>query len=219
MSTPHPAPDAPEPATDPAIARAERRLGKLDRLSDKGLEMTEALSADGSPASAESFAKLSRAVRLTITLEAKLDEALRARLAGESPKVEAARGRSAKDADDLDADAPFDRVRAGRRGVVRQLTVDVADREIPDAAEYDIFTAALDERLLYDLAYRNIDDLPLRDIVERLCADLLLKPDWSRWTGEGWKPNPPFFRPLASQFTGPSRTPLIGDDPDPDTRE
>ena len=44
-----------------------------------------------------------------------------------------------------------------------------------------------------------------------LSADLTLKPDWRRWTGEGWKPNPPFWRPLCSHFATPSRSPILDD--------
>ena len=198
-------------AADRATARAERRLARLERLSDKGLAMAEALPEDGAPASAESFAKLSRAVRLTVTLEEKLDNALAARLAGEPPISQDARVRAAPPIKGVD---PYATLLTGRRGRARELVVDVADHEIPDPDEHDILTDALDERLLCDQAYDHIEDLPLRDIVEHLCADLQLKPDWRRWSGEGWKPNPPFFRPLCSQFRQPSRRPVL-DDPDP----
>ena len=198
-------------AADRATARAERRLARLERLSDKGLAMAEALPEDGAPASAESFAKLSRAVRLTVTLEEKLDNALAARLAGEQPISQDARVRAAPPIKGVD---PYATLLTGRRGRARELVVDVADHEIPDPDEHDILTDALDERLLCDQAYDHIEDLPLRDIVEHLCADLQLKPDWRRWSGEGWKPNPPFFRPLCSQFRQPSRRPVL-DDPDP----
>ena len=194
-----------DPAATPVKPRAERRLDRLERLSDKGLAMVEALPNDGAAESADSYVKLARSLRLSATLEAKLDGDLPVGPGGSG-------GRAA-------APDPHAALTTGKRGRVRELVVDVADHEIPDPEEHDILTDALDERLLCDQAYDHIDDLPMRDIVERLCADLRLKPDWRRWAGDGWKPNPPFFRPLCSQFSAPSRTPVLQDLPDPTPRE
>ena len=164
---------------------------------------------------AETFATLSRAVRLTLTLESRFDDALTARLAGEIAKCEEARTRAREDAES----DPYAPLKAGRKARVRELVRDVADREIPDPEDHDILIDALEERLLCDEAYDNIDDVPLRDVVERLCRDLKLSPDWRRWTGEGWTPNPPFYRPRCSLFTGPSRVPILQDTDDPDRLE
>jgi hypothetical protein len=201
MSAPHPAPDAPEPVLDPAAARAQRRLAWLERLAEKGLALAEAVKEDGSAESAEAFAKFSRAVRLTITLEARLDAAL---------ADAAARDAAAREAD------PYAPLKSGVKARARELVRDVIDREIPDPEENDTIVDALEERLLCDEAYDHIEGLPMRDIVEHLCADLRLNPDWRRWTGDGWKPNPPFSRPLCSDFKVPSRTPILNDLPDPD---
>jgi hypothetical protein len=67
---------------------------------------------------------------------------------------------------------------------------------------------ALEERLHEDEAYVDLEQAPLRETVERLCADLELTPDWSRWEGEGWTAQAPFHRPRASIWARPSRTPL-----------
>ena len=84
-----------------------------------------------------------------------------------------------------------------------------AEREIDDGeALFGVF-AALDERLDEDDAYRDLERLPLRETVERLCADLQLTPDWSRWDGEAWTPQEPFFRSKASIWRRPSRKPLL----------
>jgi hypothetical protein len=198
-AAPNPAPDAPEPATAPAVARTERCLALLERLAAKGVAMAEAVAEDGSKDSADSFAKLSRAVRLTIALITKVQEGPRgANARAESPAVD-----------------PYAPLKTGRKARVRELLRDVIDRETPDPEDNDTLVDALEERLLCDEAYDHIEDLPLRDIVERLCADLELNPDWSRWTGEGWTPNPPFHRPLCSDFRTPSRKPILNDLPDP----
>ena len=214
------APDAsdptPQPAAEPAIARAEDRLRALKRVTMKSLAAMDAVKEDGSPDSADSIAKLARAVRLTVILEEKLDNALSARLAGQSPKAE--KPRAAKD-DDPESEDVFAELKTGRKGRVRDLLVDVIDHESPDPCERDDIVDALEERLLCDAAYDTLEDLPLRDIVERLCADLRLKPDWKRWTGDGWAPNPPFWRPRCSQFASPSRIRILGAAPEPDRRE
>jgi hypothetical protein len=204
-ATPHAAPDVPEPAIAPAVARTERCLDRLERLADKGLAMAEALPEDGAAESAESFAKLSRAVRLTITLITKTQEG--------------PRRRSADAGAESTAPNPYAPLKTGKKAKVRELLRDVIDRETPDPEENDTLVEALEERLLCDEAYDDIEDLPLRDIVERLCADLQLHPKWYRWTGEGWKPNPPFYRPLCSAFRSPSRTPIQNDAPDPHALE
>ncbi|MGA2953811.1 MAG: hypothetical protein ABSD80_16405, partial [Caulobacteraceae bacterium] len=88
-----PIPDATEelvePAVDPdpAVARAERRLRLLERLTQIGMELAEALRERAlNPAAgdaddkgrdpADAYARLSRAIRLTIALESKTDQAL-----------------------------------------------------------------------------------------------------------------------------------------------
>jgi hypothetical protein len=214
MSAPHPAPDAPQPAADPAAAGAGLRLAKLQRLSDKALAMAEAVKEDGEKESADTFAKLSRAVRLTITLEAKREAGpppwttgggvVRAR----SPATDRGAPPNAQAAD------PYAALKTGKKAQARELVRDVIDRETPDPEDCDTLIDALEERLLCDEAYDDIEVLPLRDIVEHLCADLELEPDWSRWTGEGWEPNPPFYRPLCSDFRTPSRRPILNDLPD-----
>jgi hypothetical protein len=208
MATPDPAPDAPEPAIDPAAAQAERELAILGEMAEEGLVMIKALTKDGTKESADAFAKLSRAVRLTIALKAKLRE---------GPRIRAASARAEKPANDPGAEPadPFAALKTGKKARVRDLVRDVIDHETPDPEDNDTLVEALDERLLCDDAYDNIEDLPLRDVVERLCADLQLHPRWYRWTGEGWKRNPPFHRPLCSPFKTPSRKPILNDVPIP----
>jgi hypothetical protein len=208
MSKPDPATGSPEPAIDPAVARTEHSLALLERLAEKGLALAEAVPEDGSAESAQAFAKLSRAVRLTIALKARLEEGPRPRTAGATAQAETPKNDAGAEAAD-----PFAALKTGRKARVRDLVREVIDRETPDAEDNDILVDALEERLLCDEAYDDIEDLPVRDVVERLCADLKLKPNWSRWTGEGWKPNPPFTRPLCSDFRTPSRRPILNDAP------
>jgi len=235
MSTPDAAP-APAEAIDPSILRAERRLRLLEELSEIGMDLARALrhevlaraeqaeniangeappaaspaAAGKAPDPADTFARISRAIRLTLTLEAKTDEALRALRAGLPAEIKTRRVEAVRRAT----------VEAEKRGVVhrakvRRLVVDVVDREVESPDAHDDLTSALDERLEYDEAYADLERLPLCETVQKLCNDLQLTPDLRRWTGEGWAPEP-FFRSKCSPFWRPGRKPLDDDDePDP----
>jgi hypothetical protein len=114
---------------------------------------------------------------------------------------------------------PYPELKTGKTARVRELLVDVIDREIGDVDDWDDAVDALDERLVFDVTYSHLDEAPLREIVERLCADLELKPDWSLWTGEGWAPHPPLQHPRPSLFPGPSRRPALHRKQRPKRRE
>jgi hypothetical protein len=219
-------------APDPAILRAERRLQLLEELTDIGMNLARALerqalaaadriesaepaALDATEASASrgptpttpdpsvAFARISRAIRLTLALEARTDEALRALRAGVAAECEASRDQARRRAT---AEA-LARNRA-RRDTVERLVIEAAEREIEDDEALCGVFEALEERLDDDAVYFHLDRLPLRETVERLCADLELTPDWSRWEGEGWTPQAPFARPKASIWTRSSRTRL-----------
>jgi hypothetical protein len=97
--------------------------------------------------------------------------------------------------------------------------IEAAEREAEDEEALDGMLEALEERLDQDEAYWDLDDMPVREAVERLCVDLELNPDWSRWDGEGWPPKPPFSRFRFSIWSRPSRTPLRQfDQPSPGVR-
>ncbi|HEY2051612.1 MAG TPA: hypothetical protein VGH03_19910 [Caulobacteraceae bacterium] len=218
-------------ATDPAVLRAERRLQLLEELTDIGMNLARALERQvlaaanpakpAAPDAAEAstgrattpnspapdpsvaFARISRAIRLTLALEARTDEALRALRAGVASECEVrrdqARRRAMADAVERNKD---------RRETVERLVIEAAEREIEDDEALCGVFEALEERLDDDAVYFHLDRLPLRETVEQLCADLELTPDWSRWEGEGWTPQPPFSRPKGSIWARPSRKPL-----------
>jgi hypothetical protein len=217
MTTPHPAPDTPEHSVFPAAGGVEEDLAILDFVAKRGAALIQGVKDDGTKDSADAFHKFAREVRLAIMVKARLREG--------PPTQTAARVAKAKSpTTGLDALASaepaseaagfYAALEVGRKARVRELVRDVIGRETPDPEEADTLGDALDERLLYDDAYDDVEALPLRDVVEHLSADLELKPDWSRWDGEGWKPNPPFWRPRCSLFTAPSRRPILNDLPD-----
>jgi hypothetical protein len=228
-------------APDPAILRAEQRLRMLRELaeiaaralhrqalaaadpaevvaptdpSDTPVQDTSGTSARRAPTPvtpagdpAGAFARLSRAIRLTLALEARTDEALRALSAGVVAEREARRVAARNRA----ADEAMAR-REAREETVERLVFEAAEREIEDEEALNDVLAALEERLEQDEAYQDLERAPLRETVERLCADLQLTPDWNRWEGEGWTPQEPFFRPRASIWRRPSSKPILPSD-------
>ncbi len=227
----------------PAILRAERRLRDLERLTEIGMEMTEVmhrrLLADEeaaatspviegdidvsarSPASksprydpTEAFVKLSRTVRLTIHLETKADDALRTLISGQFLARET-RKAERKPREKTDVRERCDAARA----IVDNRVSAAIDRESLNEADFCGLMEALEERLGEDEAYIDLEDRPLRQTVERLCGDLGLSPDWSRWVGDDWVADAgPPKRSHWSVFNTPSRTPLRpdGEPDDPD---
>jgi len=202
---------------DPSVLLAESRLRMLRRLAEIGMELAErTLNTHAAPAKgqdpADAFARLSRAIRLTLTLEAKTDEALRDLKAGvvrrrKKEKKRAARRHEAAAAKEAQE----------REVKVRELVAEAAEAEIPDVYEFAQRYHALRERLDEDSAYKDLSQRPLREIVERLCKDLMINPDWSRWDGEGWiKEEGAPKRTRYSIFNQPSAAPLLDDEDDSD---
>ena len=224
----------------PAILRAERRLRDLERLTRIGMDISEALhdrvltagvaaaealvnsvvvdDSAKSPARkpppfdpTDAFAKISRVVRLTINLETKADDALRALqsgqfLARETRKAE----RTHRQKTDM-----VERSDTARDIVDKRVSAAI-DREALNETDYCDLMEALKERLDEDSVYLDLDDRPLRETVERLCTDLGLSPDWSRWIGDDWIDDGPPKRWSWSIFNTPSRKPLFANG-EPDT--
>jgi len=176
---------------------AELGMALTRELTRRALETPrdpEAQAANPNPAPrprqdpADAFARLSRAVRLTLALEAKVEEDLGA-------FVTAAMSRAAQSADDEEDED--DRRRrlfprdypSAYRNKVRDAVFDVVNREIDDIDPAMDMLDVLYERLTEGERYDAFVHRPLREAVAAICDDLGLHPDWSRWTGDGW-PDP-----------------------------
>jgi hypothetical protein len=228
MATPAPQPDP--PADDPstvaeaarlaaAVARAERRLRVLEEIAEIGMRLMRKLDDAAAaapdaprPDPAVAFAKLSRAVRLTLDLEIRAEEDLRAALAGEVGAHEKRREARERPGDKAEAGDADELARQHARGRVEEQVELAIDRESETEKEYFERSAALVERLQDDEAYEDVRDLPFREVVEQLCKDIGLTPDWSDWTENGW-PEPaargPQARPPWSPFHAPSPRPIL----------
>ena len=139
---------------------------------------------------AESFARVTRAIRLTFALETQTHQA-----------IASLRAPSAESAEDWRNDEPNlveePWMAARRRSVTaheaHQKTVfDRVARAVSDhVSDYDQAMEMLDavhERLT---EYESADTplyRPLRQTVEQICDDLGLEPDWGKWEGDGWAP-------------------------------
>ena len=232
-----PAPQPDPPPVDPtavddagllaaSVARVEHRLRLLDELAEIAMEMvrgvaehsrevkaaaSQSAKAGVTPEAhdfgADDLAKLSRAVRLTLDLAGRLEESLRALRSGEAKIHEDRR----KERRARELRTSIEQAEAAEQRVVEQVTMVIA-REAESEGDSCDLLAALDERIDDDIDHIGIGSRPLREAVERLCNDLDLKPDWSRWTDDGWPEDSAEIlgaRPAWSPFNRPSRTPLL----------
>jgi hypothetical protein len=216
MSEPDPIPE------NPAIARAEFRLRRLERLSEIGMELAESLRLapgavedfDQTVKRVDAFATASRFVRLTISLETTTDLHLSDLKAGiVRAQVEEAANRARASV----LDKPSKSEKEAREGRVARLVAEAIETEAESEAELCELSAALTERLDYDDVYWDCGDRPVRETVERLCKDLGMNPDMSRWDegGEGWIDDGPPKRKSFSPFNKPSRKRLLDDEGEP----
>ena len=215
-----PAPKPIEDDGDDAPAWARRHLGMLVDLGDMGMVLarnlvrrvtaeTEAAEAgepeDAPPAGrglaidpALSFTRISRAVRLTIALEARMRREIEAGVFG--PANDDAPGGDAPD-DGAVWDDPIAGsldLHAIRRNLRRHHYAD-RDPEIRRAVEETIESTSDDpdevERLRGELKERLEDEedvfearftWPIGEAIALICQDLGIEPDWDRWETPGW---------------------------------
>jgi len=208
-------------APDPSILRAERRLRLLAELAEIGMELARALKPSASegdppPAAAdeppgrrrdpaEAFAGLSRAIRLTVALEAKADQELRDLIAGVATVREEKRARAAGEAREA-----AERGREEREELIQILVMEAAEDQLASEADRERLDRELEDRLMEDEDFWNDPARPLREVVERFCDYFTLAPDWSRWRGDHWAPPPtptPIWPWAARSETAPAPPP------------
>ena len=80
------------------------------------------------------------------------------------------------------------------------------EAETPET--FEAFYDAMRQRLNKDEAYMDIGERPLREIVEHLCHDFCLSPEWSPWTGQGWRSDGEPKTSLWFPFRKPSPRPI-----------
>ncbi len=177
-----------------AIARIEERRDALDRLADQGMAMAERLAAGEhveiagrKPFSdpARAFAVISRAVRLCLALASRLDEELIALLRGgpipdlailksEAPAV--VKAPTAEPDAPVAVASPRERI---ARAVDAAIEAEAGDREVSERQR-----AYVQDHLIEGEDYDALLHQPWRVVVQAICSDLGLHPDWDGWDGE-----------------------------------
>jgi len=200
-------PDTTAPAPAPGAAtRAliERQLWVLGRLAEAGLNVALAIEQQATTAAAAetpeavpapapapapprgvhgdvalAYARASRAVRLTVALQAKLIKDLQA-----LDEVAARLERGAK----AEAERARQAHETARKERVERIVERVIRAELGDDDEdaVDRLAEAAWERLDHDDIYGDLTAQPVGEIIARVCRDLGLSPDWARLAEEAW---------------------------------
>ena len=170
----------------------DRQLEVLGRLAEAGLNLAIGLEQQAkdapeaqAPNLALAYARVSRAVRLTIALQSKVIAEVRA-LSEVADRYGVADANTA--------------ARAHKARVVRVLDR-VIGAEARDDAEVDRLAEEACERLEHDDIYGDLQRYSPGEIVALLCRDLGLAPDWSRWAQEAWAQDEVRSGAAGSPFT------------------
>jgi hypothetical protein len=153
----------------------DRQLAVLGRLAEAGLNLAigieqQATTPDTLPDIALAYARVSKAVRLTVALQSKVIQDIQAlnEVANRyriSDDKKAARDHKAR---------------------VERLLDRVIEAEASDADEGDRLSGEASERLEHDDIYGDLQKYSTGEIIARVCRDLGLDPDWSQWAQEAW---------------------------------
>jgi hypothetical protein len=169
----------PADLTAPDETRTERHLRLLAELAELGMTLARTLvaQAEETPPTGDpglALARIARAVRQTLALEARLAEDHQLRRRRETRE----RG--------------FRREAKVRRIVEQAIEADADDSEI------DTLLCDLNERLA-DRDDTDFTDRPLIDVVAAICRDLGVTFDPTLWQDEDWAIEAPPPRPFAAQ--------------------
>jgi hypothetical protein len=216
--------DSPAPAEAAAGARAliERQLWVLGRLAEAGLNLALAIERQGTAERtaertaedaaqvvqgdvALAYGRVSRAVRLTVALQARTLQDLQALDEVAARRRDAARGAAARE----------------RKDHVQRIVERLIEAEAASEAEADRLADEAAERLDHDDIYGDLTARPAGEIIALVCRDLGLSPDWSRLAEEAWAQaeiaagaaGSPFSALLAPRRLEPEEAPTAGAGP------
>ena len=202
-------------AIDAALSRGAWWVRLFNELSQRGMRRAEALEVEsrkGLRRAIDDFDRIARAVRLAVVAAMRLRGFLMglAQLRSRTPADLAAARAHAKAKAEEDAaarQAGRDKAKARRQAravEVRERVIEAIERDKPALRDRDPLIEALDRRLAVGLALVDLDDLPLRETVMRICADLGITPDWSRWETGDWTTSDPLAWPTPEPRPKPS---------------
>jgi hypothetical protein len=213
-------------ALDRRIIHAEQRLEVLRELTELGMALArdltrralaapEAPAAEAAPAPrrdpADAFARLSRAIRLTVALEEKSEDQLIALRAGGMAPVAESPAVSEHARKPWNEHAPFPGDHASpRRNAIRDAVFDVVDREVTDLeTAYRILENTHDwlaEGKDFDFLVRR----SLKDAVTAIFKYFDVPVDLSHWTDDGPPPSTRTARQIWERFWPPPGGPPPG---------
>jgi len=169
-----------------------------------------------------------------VALQPKVEKELASLRAGD-PLLETAPRRAprADPSDPIWAPSEEDLSAVDPREIIRGNVLEIINPDAYDEDGREWIYEELDERLYESERYNEFLDLPMEDLVELICKDLGVKPDWERWDGYEWPPwrtdktrtKPASCPPVARQGDDVLRTlsvpagpaPNIPGDPYPDS--
>jgi len=163
-----------------------RELQLLDELADYGRDIARAIaqrvqaSEPDQPvaelqAAAMAYARVARAVRLTVMLKAKLAGAPAGDLAGTDGAEADEGGQGGGDAEEV------------RKLRVERIIERVAKARHPDDEDaVDRLVSEAGERLDDDDLYGGVLERPMSELLALICRDLGLELDWTGLAGEAW---------------------------------
>jgi hypothetical protein len=165
-----------------------RHINRLDRLADIGMGLAETIerqvkaAADTDPPAAcerayMAFAKVARAVRLTLMLQARLIKELEDRDRSAAKEVDRAAW-SQKCERVTQAFEQKQRV----AGIVERI----AEGDQAEPYEVERLVREARERLDQDDIYGHVLSRPVSELIAAICKDLGLDPDWPKLAEEAW---------------------------------
>ena len=185
-----PQPTAPAAARDLARALLERQLWGLGQLAEGGLEIARAIerqatgagSDDAAPHTVDAhvpmaYARVARAVRMTILLQSKLITDLQAL---EAKTAEAAYSAKCRRALDRPHILREQKARIGR------IVGRIAWADGREHAEIERLARHAAEMLDHDDHFGDILTRPVSELIALICQDLGLEPDWPQLAEEAW---------------------------------
>ena len=188
--------------------RAAWRAEVLKELVEAGMDMVRDMRAvaaePDAPDMSLRFGRVAKAVRMTLALDAKLGD--EASVAAE----ERVAARRAKEAARLQNRKVY-----VYNALARCLESDVGDGETRNGRDYDELCDEIDHPDVTDEEYLN---LPVSQIIAKICEDLGLPVDWHRFRFEDWAMQERRTKPEGSPFAGggpPPRAPRDWGTPSP----
>ena len=216
-SAAHGAPSGAADAAGEARAVIVRQLQVLGELAELGLDIARAVARQAAPQTAPetapetapdatgvvqvvkgdlslAYARVARAVRLTIALQSRLLQDLQALDEASERHLRGGRSNAGRE----------------RKARIRRILDRVIDAEVGDDAEGDRLAQEARERLEQDDIYGDVLARPVGEIVAMICRDLGLSPDWIRLAEEAWAQDE-----IASGQAGSPFIPPAGRRPEP----